>query len=181
MTELKSWTLRRDTAEEPVQYSIHFDRFPSLRQTRITSTRHASAVETLSLNDNVVVRVAIALLSEGAPKVDPDTIHVEHSTKLKWESFNSYQMGCGMVGYKQSTAEKHSGVYDPHTVLIHEHAENTDSDVMRVVENECAMLVYLLDKFRFDNDFISDHAKSCGIDFITESVEEPEEDDDGKN
>lgn len=163
MTEFKAVVYNHGEGENPHRYSIRFDRFSSLSKTRITSDFYSSSVETLSVHDCVVVKCAIALLTEGAPKVEPDTTHVKHSTSLTFESYHVGQMGHGFVGYKQSAAEKKAGVYDAHTVLIHQNAENEDPDVKRVVENECAMLAYLLNKFRFDNSFISDHAKSCAV------------------
>lgn len=168
MSELKAWTQRQETGEEPRPYSIHFEHVPPdalvgrLRGwTQIVNMRMASVHQVMSVSDNIVVRFCEHLLSAGGKNVEPDTMHLGSSTKLKWESFLSHQMGCGMVAFRQSYAEKADGQYDPHPALIHENAENTDPDVMRVVENECAILAHLLNKFRFDNDFISEQAKSC--------------------
>lgn len=163
MPELKAWTTRQSTGEEPVRYSIYFDRFPSLKMTRIISERYPSVTEQIRIYDNIIVDFAAHLLSTGGKKVDRDVMHLSYSTKLKWSSFLSHQMGRGVVAFEQSSAEKTDGLYNPHPTLIHENAENEDPDVMRVVENECAMLAYLLNKFRFDNDFISEHAKSCAV------------------
>lgn len=149
-----------------VSHKYHFSRVNSRNSTMITALRDAAEPRSIEVPDRGSIRFVTTLLTEGAPKADPDMMHVPTSTKLKWESFKSHQMGRGFVAMRQSEQEKAAGEYDPHPVLIHQNAENTDPDVMRVVENECAMLAYLLDKFRFDNSFISEHAKSC-------SVEEP--------
>lgn len=163
MPELKAWTTRQSTGEEPVRYSIHFDRFPSLKMTRIISDRYPSVTEQMRIYDNIVVDFAAHLLSTSGKAVEPDSYDVRFWTKLKWTSFLSHRMGRGVVAFEQSEKEKGEGQYNPHGVLIHENEDSSDPDIMRVVENECAMLAYLLNKFRFDNEFISEHAKSCVV------------------
>jgi len=163
MSELKAWTTRQSTGEEPVRYSIHFDHFSSLKMTRIVNEQYPSTIEQMRIHDNVVVEFATHLLSAGGKKVEPDLMHLSSSTKLKWESFLSHQLGRGWVAYKRSLVAQAAGDFGRCPVLIHDNSENTDPDVMRVVENECAMLAYLLNKFRFDDEFISEQTKSSAM------------------
>lgn len=117
----------------------------------------------ITIPDNKIVRVAAAMFAAGTPEVEPDTLHLDSTTKFEWNSFAGHLMGRGFVAYKQSEQEKADGQSDPHIGLVHINAESNDPDVIRMVENECAMLAYLLNKFRFDNDFISETAKECAV------------------
>lgn len=82
------------------------------------------------------------------------------TTKLQFVCYAKYQMGHGSVAFQQSDAEKSAGCYDPHVLFVHE--DEDDIEKAEQVAQDCADLVRLLNKFRIENDFITDQAKDCG-------------------
>lgn len=79
MSELKVWTQRQETGEEPRPYSIHFDHVTPdanvgllVGLTQIVNMRIASTHQVMSVPDNIVVRFYQHLLSAGGKNVDPD-------------------------------------------------------------------------------------------------------------
>jgi len=78
------------------------------------------------------------------------------TTKLKWTSFASSQMGRGFVAFELTEPERARGNYNPHTMFVHDAAESDDAETAKTVEQDCKELAKLLGKFRVANEFFAD-------------------------
>lgn len=128
------------------------DKWSSKNRIMLTFLERNKEPAFITIPDDKIVSVAAAMFTAGVPEVKPDSYNHNYWSKLNWSTSPSRQINYGVVAFEQSEG-----------VLIHENAASEDPDVICMVENECAMLAYLLNKFLFSNDFISEEAKECAV------------------
>jgi len=121
----------------------------------------------ISASDGLSVAFSIieaALLSDNAEIEDRDPI--VDTTRLRFGLLVNQVVDHGTVAFTQSTADWQSGQYDPHVMLTHVESDSTDPVVVERINTEAKILAYLLSRFRFENDCITDKVKACNIDPI---------------
>lgn len=115
-------------------------------------------------NPSQITIIEAALLSDNAEIEDRDPI--VDTTRLRFGLLVNQAVDHGTVAFTQSKADWQSGQYDPHVMLTHIESDSTDPVVVERINTEAKILAYLLSRFRFENDCITDKVKACNIDPI---------------